>query len=85
MYHGCRVGIELTQVEVKFEDLTIRAKVMVGSRALPSVTNAYRNVVEVCSVHCQCDCSCTQLSNEHCTADRLCSFALLQPARLLVN
>ena len=61
-YYGCRVGIELTQVEVKFEDLTVRAKVMVGSRALPSVTNAYRNAVEVCAVHCQCNCSHTPLS-----------------------
>lgn len=43
----CRVGIEMTKVEVKFEDLVVGTKVFVGSRALPSVVNAYRNAIEV--------------------------------------
>ncbi len=42
-----RVGMELPEVEVRFENLTIESSVYVGSRALPSVLNAYRNVIEV--------------------------------------
>ena len=44
----CRVGMEIPSVEVRFENLTVESSVFVGSRALPSVLNAYRNFVEVC-------------------------------------
>lgn len=36
-----RVGIELSSVEVRFEDLDIETSVFLGSRALPSVTNRF--------------------------------------------
>jgi len=45
--YSYRVGIEFTHVEVKFVKLAVDTKVFVGSRALPSVTNAYRNAIEV--------------------------------------
>lgn len=41
-----RVGIQLPSVEVRFEDLFVNADVYVGSRALPSLTNFTRNIVE---------------------------------------
>lgn len=44
---GCRVGIELSKVEVRFENLTVEADVHVGGRALPTVLNSVRNFVEV--------------------------------------
>lgn len=34
-------------VEVRCENLTMEAKVTVGSRALPTVLNSYRNFFEV--------------------------------------
>ncbi|GMH14252.1 hypothetical protein Nepgr_016093 [Nepenthes gracilis] len=41
-----KVGIRLPTVEVRFENLSIEAKVYVGSRALPTLPNAARNVAE---------------------------------------
>jgi hypothetical protein len=41
-----RVGIRLSQVEVRFEDLNIETDVFVGSRALPSVTNEFLNYAQ---------------------------------------
>lgn len=42
----CRVGVEFSKVEVRFEDLTVETEVYVGTRALPTVTNVFRNVAE---------------------------------------
>ena len=44
-----RVGIELPTVEVRYEDLTIRANCHVGNRGLPTLLNVVRDIVEVCS------------------------------------
>ncbi|KAI3766559.1 hypothetical protein L2E82_16623 [Cichorium intybus] len=41
-----RVGISLPTVEVRFQNLTIEADCYVGDRALPSLPNATRNIVE---------------------------------------
>ncbi|WVZ79813.1 hypothetical protein U9M48_027347 [Paspalum notatum var. saurae] len=41
-----RVGIELPTVEVRFEQLTVEAQCHVGSRALPTLLNTARNIVE---------------------------------------
>ncbi|KAM0032055.1 putative P-loop containing nucleoside triphosphate hydrolase, ABC-transporter [Helianthus debilis subsp. tardiflorus] len=41
-----RVGITLPTVEVRFQNLTIEADCYVGDRALPSLPNAARNMVE---------------------------------------
>ena len=46
MFH-CSAGIKPSTVEVRFENLTIEAGVYVGDRALPTVTNSYRNMIEV--------------------------------------
>lgn len=35
-------------MDVRFENLTITAKVKVGSRALPTLVNYARDVIEVC-------------------------------------
>ena len=43
----CRVGVDMPTVEVRCENLTMEAKVTVGSRALPTVLNSYRNFFEV--------------------------------------
>jgi len=43
----CRVGIHLSHVEVRFQDLNIETDVLVGSRGLPSVSNAFLNYVQV--------------------------------------
>ena len=45
----CRVGIELASIEVRFENLSVESSVYVGSRALPTVLNSYRNVLDVSS------------------------------------
>lgn len=47
MMHGCRVGIELPQIEVRYEHLSVEADVYVGARALPTLLNSAINVVEV--------------------------------------
>ncbi|KAK9906410.1 hypothetical protein WJX75_001426 [Coccomyxa subellipsoidea] len=41
-----RVGIQLSKVEVRFENLAVTADVHVGGRALPTVLNSVRNFVE---------------------------------------
>lgn len=41
------VGIELPTIEVRYEQLSIQAEVFVGSRALPTLTNAATNVLQV--------------------------------------
>ncbi|XP_022962387.1 ABC transporter G family member 35-like [Cucurbita moschata] len=41
-----RVGINLPTVEVRFENLTVHADCQIGNRALPSLPNAIRDVVE---------------------------------------
>lgn len=45
-----RVGIQLSKVEVRFENLAVTADVHVGGRALPTVLNSVRNFVEVSSL-----------------------------------
>jgi hypothetical protein len=42
-----RVGIELPQIEVRYENLSIEADVYVGKRALPTLLNSAINVFEV--------------------------------------
>ncbi len=42
-----RAGVKLPTVTVCFKDLTVSTAVYVGSRALPSTLNSYRNIVEV--------------------------------------
>lgn len=42
-----RVGITLSNVEVRWQDLDIETDVFVGSRALPSVTNAFLDYAQV--------------------------------------
>lgn len=46
----CRVGVQMSRVEVKFSNLDVSADVMVGSRAMPTVANAFVNtpLVRVC-------------------------------------
>ncbi|KAL0341974.1 UNVERIFIED_CONTAM: ABC transporter G family member 35 [Sesamum calycinum] len=39
-------GIELPTVEVRFENLTVKADCLVGERALPTLPNAARNIAE---------------------------------------
>uniref|UniRef100_A0A0E0MGQ1 Pleiotropic ABC efflux transporter N-terminal domain-containing protein n=1 Tax=Oryza punctata TaxID=4537 RepID=A0A0E0MGQ1_ORYPU len=43
------VGIELPTIEVRYEQLSIQADVFVGSRALPTLTNAATNVLQMSS------------------------------------
>ena len=43
----CRVGIKMSAVEVRFENLSVDADVHVGGRALPTVLNSVLNFVEV--------------------------------------
>ncbi|GAB4850281.1 transcription factor [Ancistrocladus abbreviatus] len=40
------VGIQLPTVEVRFKNLTVEADVYVGTRSLPTLLNAARNIVE---------------------------------------
>ena len=42
-----RVGIQLPTIEVKYENLTVDAKCVVGSRALPTLKNVTINILEV--------------------------------------
>ncbi|TVU38823.1 hypothetical protein EJB05_12215, partial [Eragrostis curvula] len=42
-----RVGIELPQIEVRYENLSVEADVYVGKRALPTLLNAAINLLEV--------------------------------------
>ncbi|XP_030447307.1 ABC transporter G family member 31 [Syzygium oleosum] len=41
-----RVGLEVPQVEVRFENLNIEANVQTGSRALPTLVNYTRDMIE---------------------------------------
>ncbi|XP_057976102.1 ABC transporter G family member 42-like [Malania oleifera] len=41
-----RVGVQLPTVEVRFEELAVEANCFVGSRALPTLLNTTRNVLE---------------------------------------
>ncbi|VFQ91364.1 unnamed protein product [Cuscuta campestris] len=41
-----RVGLELPKVEVRYRDLTIKADVQIGSRALPTLINFVRDTIE---------------------------------------
>lgn len=41
------VGLEVPNVEVRFEDLNVVADVQTGSRALPTLINYTRDVLEV--------------------------------------
>jgi hypothetical protein len=41
------VGIQQPTVEVRFQNLFINAEVYVGNRALPTLLNFTRNIVEV--------------------------------------
>ncbi|XP_073109550.1 ABC transporter G family member 42-like [Elaeis guineensis] len=41
-----KVGIQLPTVEVRFENLTVEAKCHIGNRALPTLLNSARNIVE---------------------------------------
>lgn len=49
----CRVGIHASHVEVRFQDLNVETDVFVGSRALPSVSNAFLNYLQV-RLHLHC-------------------------------
>lgn len=42
-----RVGIDLPEIEVRYEHLTIEADAYVGSRALPTFINFISNFFEV--------------------------------------
>jgi len=42
-----RVGMEPPSIQVRFDRLTVHAKIFVGARATPTVFNAYRNAAEV--------------------------------------
>ena len=44
----CRVNLEIPTVTVQCEDCSVDATVHIGSRALPSVWNSYRDKIEVC-------------------------------------
>lgn len=44
---GSRVGIELPTVEVRYENLSVRANCYVGNRGLPTLWNVFRNIIEV--------------------------------------
>ena len=37
-------------LEVKFKGITVDAEVYKGNRALPTIVNGYRNVIEVMSI-----------------------------------
>ncbi|KAD6119877.1 hypothetical protein E3N88_11148 [Mikania micrantha] len=41
-----RVGLEVPKVEVRFEKLNVEADVLIGSRALPTLLNCARDVIE---------------------------------------
>ena len=56
LLHGCRAGVQVPTVEVRFDNISVNTSVYVGSRALPSVINSYRNIMEV-----RCSSPCTML------------------------
>lgn len=42
----CRVGIKLPTVEVRYENLSVEADCQIGNRAIPSLPNVTRNLIE---------------------------------------
>lgn len=46
-HYGKSVGLEVPKVEVRYENITLTANVNVGSRALPTLVNSVRDVIEV--------------------------------------
>lgn len=46
----CRAGVDVPTVEVRADGLSVDSSVYVGSRAMPTLTNAYRNFIEVTGV-----------------------------------
>lgn len=75
----CRVGIKMSAVEVRFENLSIDADVRVGGRALPTVFNTFLNFVEVGAL-------CTGMPSGG-TRDSLCAVLLTEvyPHRAFVS
>ena len=47
----CRIGVTPPKIEVRFHNVVVDAKVHVGSRALPTLTNDIRNMAEVSHVY----------------------------------
>ena len=47
-----RVGIELPIVEVRYQNLNVDAECHIGSRALPTLWNVTRNILEVRELIC---------------------------------
>lgn len=46
VYRICRVGVEIPKVEVRMESLRVEAECYVGIRALPTLNNTARNMLE---------------------------------------
>jgi hypothetical protein len=42
-YASCRAGVQLSKVEVKFNNLEVSADVNIGNRGMPTVANAFIN------------------------------------------
>ena len=42
-----RVGLEMPTIEVRYENLTVKANCHIGSRGLPTLWNVFLNIVEV--------------------------------------
>lgn len=42
------MGLDLPEIEIRYEHLSVEGEVHVGSRALPSLFNATMNTIEVC-------------------------------------
>ena len=64
----CRVNLEVPTVTVQYEDCSVDATVHVGSRALPSVWNSYRDKFEVRLTSGGIRSSCKQLKLPSCPA-----------------
>jgi ABC-transporter N-terminal len=45
--YGYRMGVEATEVEVRFENLTVEAETQVGGQPLPTLINATLNGIQV--------------------------------------
>jgi hypothetical protein len=43
----CRVGIQVPTLEIRYENVTVDAKCVVGDRALPTLQNATINTLVV--------------------------------------
>lgn len=44
-FRGCRAGLARPRVEVRWEDLAVEARVLVGQRARPTVLSFYRDAL----------------------------------------